>query len=130
MSEAEHDLRSAAIQADRSGLPDPQAKGAWRALADTEFSLLDCFDHDGRRYFVARLDGSTAVCSAREREVLAYVARGLTNKEIAFALGVAPSTVSSHLNNAMRRLGVRDRWILAELLFVARFEEQRCMELA
>lgn len=45
----------------------------------------------------------------REREVLALVAEGLNNTEIARRLWVAPSTVAKHLEQAYRKLGVRSR---------------------
>ena len=47
--------------------------------------------------------------SPREREVLASVAAGRTNKEIAAALFVAPSTVKSHVDSLFRKLGVNTR---------------------
>jgi DNA-binding CsgD family transcriptional regulator len=45
----------------------------------------------------------------REREVLALVAEGLSNTEIAGRMWVAPSTVAKHLEQAYRKLGVRSR---------------------
>lgn len=45
----------------------------------------------------------------REREVLAWVARGKTNAEIAQLLWLAPSTVRKHLENVYAKLGVRTR---------------------
>jgi len=45
----------------------------------------------------------------REREVLRWVARGLTNAAIAELLWVAPSTVRKHLENVFAKLGVRTR---------------------
>jgi DNA-binding NarL/FixJ family response regulator len=45
----------------------------------------------------------------REREVVALVARGLTNDEIAARLFVSPLTAKTHVNRAMAKLGVRDR---------------------
>ena len=47
--------------------------------------------------------------TAREREVLAWVARGKTNPEIARLLWVSPSTVRKHLENVCGQLGVGTR---------------------
>jgi DNA-binding CsgD family transcriptional regulator len=47
--------------------------------------------------------------TAREREVLAWVARGKTNAEIAQLLWLAPSTVRKHLENVYAKLGVSTR---------------------
>ena len=47
--------------------------------------------------------------SDREREVLAHVARGQANKQIARALGISERTVKAHLGNVFRQLGVGDR---------------------
>jgi DNA-binding NarL/FixJ family response regulator len=47
--------------------------------------------------------------SGREREVLAHVAKGLANKQIARTLGISERTVKVHLGNVFRRIGVSDR---------------------
>jgi DNA-binding NarL/FixJ family response regulator len=47
--------------------------------------------------------------SAREREVLALVARGMANKQIARALGISERTVKAHLGRVFRHLGVAER---------------------
>jgi DNA-binding CsgD family transcriptional regulator len=47
--------------------------------------------------------------TAREREVLTWVARGMTNPEIARLLWLAPSTVAKHLENIYAKLGVKTR---------------------
>ena len=47
--------------------------------------------------------------TAREREVLAWVARGKTNGEIAQLLWLAPKTVGKHLENVYAKLGVSTR---------------------
>lgn len=45
----------------------------------------------------------------REREVLALVARGLANKQIARSLGISERTVKAHLTSVFQRIGVTDR---------------------
>ena len=45
--------------------------------------------------------------SDREAEVLALVARGLINKQIADRLGIGLTTVISHRRNIMEKLGIR-----------------------
>jgi DNA-binding CsgD family transcriptional regulator len=47
--------------------------------------------------------------TARECDVLSWVARGKTNAEIAERLGVAPGTVRKHLENVYAKLGVSTR---------------------
>ncbi len=45
----------------------------------------------------------------REIDVLRLVARGLTNKEIASALGISPKTAGHHVQHVFEKLGVRTR---------------------
>jgi DNA-binding CsgD family transcriptional regulator len=52
---------------------------------------------------------ATVGLTAREREVLTWVARGKTNPEIARLLRLAPSTVSKHLEHVYAKLGVKTR---------------------
>jgi len=50
-----------------------------------------------------------AALTTRERQILALVARGLANKQIAAAWGISEKTVKTHLGSAFQRLGVSDR---------------------
>ncbi|HEX6343413.1 response regulator transcription factor [Umezawaea sp.] len=57
-----------------------------------------------------------AVLTLREREVVALVAGGLSNDEIAAKLFVSPLTAKTHVNRAMMKLQARDR---AQLVVIA-----------
>ncbi|MYR25102.1 MULTISPECIES: response regulator transcription factor [unclassified Streptomyces] len=47
--------------------------------------------------------------TAREAEVLALIAQGLSNADIARALHVSAATVKTHINNLFAKAGLRDR---------------------
>ena len=51
----------------------------------------------------------TPLLTGREREVLARVAVGHTNPEVAEQLSIMPTTVKTYLKNTMRKLGTRNR---------------------
>jgi DNA-binding CsgD family transcriptional regulator len=56
------------------------------------------------------------VLTPREREVVALVATGMSNGEIAECLYVSPLTAKTRVNRAMMKLGARDR---AQLVVIA-----------
>lgn len=114
-------LRDAAVRVDgircsntndHAGDHEPFAR-----LVDGRWTLVDRFDRGGRHYLVARFDtcagGPPAGLTRRERQVTRLAILGYSNKQIAYTLRLAPSTVSSHLRTAMRRLGVTNRAELA-----------------
>ncbi len=57
------------------------------------------------------------VLTEREREIMALVAHGLSNDEIAERLYLSPLTVKTHANRAMMKLGARDRAQLVVLAY-------------
>ena len=74
----------------------------------------------GRRYFSAAIADRVAAeglethrLTPREREVLTYIARGHSKREIASIAGVSVRTVESHARNLMTKLRLNDRVELA-----------------
>ena len=80
--------------------------------------------HDGREYFSERVTHQLSVglrtelereqrqsrlesLTARELEVLLFVAEGLTNREIAERLEISPRTVETHRERVMTKLRIR-----------------------
>ena len=50
-----------------------------------------------------------APLTQRESEILNLVARGLTNKQIGYLLGISEQTVKNHLTSLLRKIGASDR---------------------
>lgn len=62
----------------------------------------------------------TEPLSDREEEVLAVVAEGLTNAEVAHRLHVSVATVKTHVNSLLTKVGARNRVELAAFAFRSR----------
>jgi DNA-binding NarL/FixJ family response regulator len=99
-----------------SGNADPQV--IERAYA--EYQLFACLEKQAfeRKTFLRTVHKARQVREAgaglqsltgREREVLALLARGLTNKEIATSLTITPNTVKRHLKSLFAKLEVNTR---------------------
>jgi DNA-binding NarL/FixJ family response regulator len=67
--------------------------------------FLPALRHD----VLGRAASSLRLLSTREAQVLHSLAQGLSNKEIAAALGLSVGTVKTHLRHIFRKLGVSDR---------------------
>jgi len=69
--------------------------------------LVDALsDQDRRRPAAA---GALDQLTGRERDVLALIARGRSNKRIALELGISEKTVKTHVGHLLAKLGVDDR---------------------
>jgi hypothetical protein len=100
----------ARIDAARSRrLNQEKSVALWQALVAGRWSVVEHFERDGKRYYLAhKNDPDLAVdrrLSARECQVLGYAGLGHSDKLIAYALGLPRSTVGTILARARRKLG-------------------------
>jgi DNA-binding CsgD family transcriptional regulator len=96
-----------------------EALESWKGLVAARWSLVDTFERDGKRYVVARENRprTTGIpgLTWTETNVVAYAARGMTTKEVAYTLGISASTVRVLMMRAARRCGVEKRRDLLDL---------------
>ncbi len=55
------------------------------------------------------VEGVQTPLTRREREVVFLTSNGLTSKEVALQIELAPRTVERHLENARHKMGARNR---------------------
>ena len=96
---------------------------AVRTIADGDTRLSPAATRSLVARFLAAPDGAAphdseqlAVLTPREREMVALVATGLSNQEIAERMFLSPFTVRAHVQRAMTKLDARDR---AQLVVIA-----------
>ena len=71
--------------------------------------VLDAFGRPTPEHLDPELD----LLSAREREVLRYIARGYAYKEVAHELAISPKTVETHVSAVLRKLQLSSRYELS-----------------
>jgi DNA-binding NarL/FixJ family response regulator len=123
----EHYVR-AALAAGVSGyllktLPSHELVAALRAACSGAPDRSSLPHGQGEKDDVDRGRGTDERLTARESEVVGLVARGMSNKSIAYQLGISPRTVEGHLNHVFDKLGILSRtelvhFALARRLFV------------
>jgi DNA-binding NarL/FixJ family response regulator len=77
--------------------------------------MLERVDQDRLSDHAGASTGSLGKLSRREIEVLALVAQGLTNHEIAERLVLSEHTVHRHVTNILRKLSLPSRTAAASL---------------
>jgi non-specific serine/threonine protein kinase len=116
--QADHDRAEATV---RAALGEEDLAAAWRAgralTLEQAVALGLAGDESGLdalgRAAGPGAGGAFGALSGREAEVARLVARGLTNRQIAEALVLQPSTVGNHLQRIYARLGLSGRAQLA-----------------
>jgi len=107
-----------AVRAMKAGAVDflekPFEKARLLDAIEVAFEKLE--DRAGRADRAQDAETAIAALTAREREVLEGLARGLPNKTIAYDLGISSRTVEVHRANVMSKLDVRS---LSEALRIA-----------
>jgi DNA-binding CsgD family transcriptional regulator len=92
----------------------------WQGLLLGRWSLVDHFDSDGRRFLVARRNDPDAPAprqlTRRQGQVVFYASLGFANKHIGYVLGLAETTVATHLSLAIDKLGLRTREELIQVV--------------
>ena len=90
-----------------------RALNRWHPLTGARWTLVDSFEEGGRRYIVARENQAEARnfndLTDRERQIVVHASLGMTNKQIAYALGISDATVRVLMARAAKRFGVRSR---------------------
>ena len=123
-SATDHACAAAAVRAGAAGVVykdvDPDALvRAIRAVHDGHLLLAP--EAAGPLLRSASWSPGLDALTSREREVLAELAQGRSNREIARALHVAEKTVKAHVSSVLAKLGVQDRTQAA--LFAVRHEQ-------
>ncbi len=79
----------------------------WDSAATTE--IRAAFESNSSSPSASDSDKAAPVLTRREQEILALIADGKTNQEIAQMLYIAPGTVRVHVHTILQKLDVRDR---------------------
>jgi DNA-binding NarL/FixJ family response regulator len=116
-----HSMRSGAAAYCAKHVKPESLVGIVRQVALGKFVIgTEVFDQAGLdRWLELKTEGSLRSysdpgepfhpLSKREMEVLSYLTRGMSNKEIANLLGISHQTVKNHVTSILRKLGVEDR---------------------
>ncbi len=89
------------------------ALSVWQGLVQGRWSLVEKWDTDGKRFMLAHKNPEDVRdprgLTPMETRVVGLAVRGYADKLIAYHLGLAEGTASSHLGSALRKLGISSR---------------------
>jgi two-component system, NarL family, nitrate/nitrite response regulator NarL len=95
-----------------STVSDALAEAVWRRTGGNPYQLTELIAVEGANGPEALLPpppAETRALTGREREVLGCLAEGMSNKQIARALGISVRTVTVHVSNLLRKTGAASR---------------------
>ncbi len=107
------------IRSREDNAADLEALQLWKGLVDGKWSVLDQFDSDGRRFVVA-IENEPQVAmdralTRRERQAVDLVAIGYSDQIAAYALGLSTSSIRTHIDRSLSKLGLTSRLDLFKL---------------
>jgi two-component system nitrate/nitrite response regulator NarL len=88
-------------------------KGEFACTPDVTYVLFSRLAELARIEAIKYLQ--TSRLTIRERQVLALLTQGLSNKEIGDSLGISAVTVKNHVHHLLTKIGARDRRVAARL---------------
>jgi len=97
----------------------------WDSAATTE--IRAAFENNAGATPASDTDKMAPVLTRREQEILALIADGKTNQEIAEMLYIAPGTVRVHVHAILQKLDVRDRTQAAVLAIQKNLIDQQLL---
>jgi DNA-binding NarL/FixJ family response regulator len=89
--------------------------------------LLQALGDSGELPGPSSAPGEWATLTRRQREIVHWAARGMSNKQIARQLGISPETVKTHLHHVFEREGVHNRVALLALHHDAETEQAEAL---
>lgn len=96
-------LKAAVLNADNVAILPIDQKATWAF----EMAQLSLFQH-ARSAEEPELSFASLRLTEREREILAYLAKGLSNKEISKLMGIHRNTTDYHISKLKKRLGTNN----------------------
>jgi len=91
----------------------------WSMYTELARSLLPVAEQhpSTSKPYATPFSDTRAKITEREREVAAFILKGMTNRAIADALSITENTIEKHVASVMNKLGIRSRHQLADAIY-------------